>query len=239
MNNLLYLAVALTVCELLSAGAEVVKPVEEELLTDTNKKVNELWINLLNMKPTDNDGIAYATCSLSPSSKLEPSEVKVTGLVLFKQVFPSGTLEAIFDLEGFPTDANQSARAIHIHTYGDLTNGCDSAGGHYNPMSVDHPQHPGDFGNFRVRDGKIQKFFANLDATLFGPFSVIGRSVVVHKQADDLGKGNNQASLENGNAGKRLACCIIGSSSKNNWEKYAQDSAAPRNLRFSRRVKNG
>ncbi|OCT99396.1 extracellular superoxide dismutase [Cu-Zn] [Xenopus laevis] len=225
MNNLFYLAAVLTVCAVRSARGEVVKPVEEELLTDTNKKVNELWMNFLNMKPADNDGIAYATCSVSPSSKLESSEIKVTGRVLFKQVFPTGKLEAIFDLEGFPTDVNQSARAIHIHKYGDLTDGCDSADGHYNPHSVDHPHHPGDFGNFLVRDGKIQKFLSNLDPTLFGPSSVIGRSVVVHKQADDLGKGNNQASLDNGNAGKRLACCIIGSSSKNNWEKYIQGTS--------------
>ena len=27
---------------------------------------------------------------------------------------------------------------IHIHEFGDLSDGCDSAGGHYNPDGVDH-----------------------------------------------------------------------------------------------------
>ncbi|KAG8453556.1 hypothetical protein GDO86_000258 [Hymenochirus boettgeri] len=240
MRNLCFLATIITVSMLLGAEADMGKPVEEEPLTDIQKKVNDLWVNLLHAKPfqIDNDESAYAICNVAPSSKLEPSDIQVTGQVLFKQAYPNGKLEAIFNLEGFPIDANQSLRAIHIHNYGDLTDGCNSAGPHYNPFSVNHPLHPGDFGNFRVRAAKIQKHLTNLEATIFGPYSIIGRSIVIHEQADDLGKGSNQASLENGNAGKRLACCVIGFSNKNNWEKYYQGSAGAKIVRFSRRVKN-
>uniref|UniRef100_A0A8C0FAY6 Superoxide dismutase [Cu-Zn] n=1 Tax=Bubo bubo TaxID=30461 RepID=A0A8C0FAY6_BUBBB len=130
--------------------------------------------------------------------------------ILFRQYYSHGRLEAIFYLDGFPLDNDQSGRAIHIHELGDLSNGCDSTGGHYNPFSVNHPRHPGDFGNFFPKDGKIRKYKTNLFATMFGPYSIMGRSIVIHEQEDDMGKGNNKASLENGNAGKRLACCVIG-----------------------------
>ncbi|XP_075050843.1 extracellular superoxide dismutase [Cu-Zn]-like [Mixophyes fleayi] len=210
-----------------------------ETLTDISQKVNQLWTVLLNDVPFQNNAnrSVYATCNLQPNPKLNVTDIKVTGQVLLKQVYPNGKLQAIFTVEGFPMDVNQSSRAIHIHSYGDLSNGCDSAGGHYNPLSVNHPNHPGDFGNFRVRNGKIQQHLTNLEATLFGPFSAVGKSIVIHKLADDLGKGNNQASLENGNAGARLACCVIGSCSNTNWDKYIKDNESLKNPRVARRLK--
>uniref|UniRef100_A0A8C4RMG6 Superoxide dismutase [Cu-Zn] n=1 Tax=Erpetoichthys calabaricus TaxID=27687 RepID=A0A8C4RMG6_ERPCA len=134
---------------------------------------------------------------------------QVTGQVLFKQTYPSGHLETIISLVGFSESDNQ-ARAIHIHEFGDLSNGCDATGGHFNPMNVSHPGHPGDFGNFTPKKGKIKKHRKNIKATMFGPNSILSRAIVIHEQQDDLGEGGNPASLINGNAGKRLACCVIG-----------------------------
>ncbi|XP_042668314.1 extracellular superoxide dismutase [Cu-Zn] [Centrocercus urophasianus] len=189
-------------------------------LHDVQRKVNDLWQSLLYPVMADNetDGLTYATCEMKPSSKIDVDKPQVTGQVLFRQHYSQGRLEAIFHLDGFPLDNNQSGRAIHIHELGDLSNGCDSTGGHYNPFRVNHPRHPGDFGNFSPKDGKIRKYKSNLFATMFGPYSILGRSVVIHEQEDDMGKGNNKASLENGNAGKRLACCVIGICNKNLWE---------------------
>jgi Cu-Zn family superoxide dismutase len=41
---------------------------------------------------------------------------------------------------------------------------------------------------------------------LSGEFSVIGRSMMVHADVDDLGKGGHDLSPTTGNAGARIAC---------------------------------
>ncbi|KAA0722169.1 Extracellular superoxide dismutase [Cu-Zn] [Triplophysa tibetana] len=132
----------------------------------------------------------------------------VYGLILFTQSGSNERLKVTFRLYGLPVNSKQP-RAMHIHEYGDLSKGCNSTGGHYNPLRINHPGHPGDFGNFVPKNGKIcqSRYF---DATLFGKLSIIGRSVVIHEGKDDLGRGGNAESLLNGNAGRRLACCVIG-----------------------------
>ena len=36
--------------------------------------------------------------------------------------------------------------------------------------------------------------------------SVVGRSIMIHADPDDLGKGGHELSLTTGNAGARIAC---------------------------------
>lgn len=45
---------------------------------------------------------------------------------------------------------------------------------------------------------------------MYGPFGVIGRTVVLHQLEDDLGLGGDAGSLATGNAGSRIACGVIG-----------------------------
>lgn len=45
---------------------------------------------------------------------------------------------------------------------------------------------------------------------LIGPYSIIGRSLVIHAGEDDLGKGGHELSLINGNAGNGVVAGVVG-----------------------------
>ena len=110
-----------------------------------------------------------------------------------------------------------SLHGFHIHEFGDLTEGCKTAGGHYNPKGKSHggpldtERHVGDLGNLKT-DERGNTFLALNDTQikLFGEESVVGRSCVVHEDTDDLGRGGFPDSKTTGHAGARVACGIIG-----------------------------
>ncbi|XP_043726848.1 extracellular superoxide dismutase [Cu-Zn] [Cervus elaphus] len=212
----------------------------EEQIRDMHTKVTEIWQETVTQRRAaaiDPDAALHAVCRVQPSATLEAEQPQVSGLVLFRQIRPGTLLEAFFHLEGFQDEPNGTSHAIHVHQFGDLSQGCDSTGPHYNPMSVPHPQHPGDFGNFAVRNGQVWKHRYDLAASLTGPHSIAGRAVVVHAGEDDLGRGGNQASLENGNAGRRLACCVVGLCGPGPWARKAQEHAERRKRRLESECK--
>ena len=106
---------------------------------------------------------------------------------------------------------------FHIHEAGDMTKGCDSACSHYNPYGHTHggltakKRHVGDLGNIEAGKNGVATFdIMDRFVKLRGKYSVIGRSLVVHEDEDDLGNGNHEDSLTTGHSGKRLACGVIG-----------------------------
>ena len=111
----------------------------------------------------------------------------------------------------------EAVRSDHIHETGDLTEGCKSLCAHYNPFNKTHGgpndknRHVGDLGNITANDKGVAKIriFDNL-VKLKGKYSVLGRSIVIHEDEDDLGKGDNKECLITGNAGKRIGCGVIG-----------------------------
>lgn len=130
------------------------------------------------------------------------------------------------DLHNF--DPHQT-HAIHIHEYGDEREGCTSLGGHWNPdgtthgsLYLDMPSHAGDMINNLKSDsnGNFHHEYYDPRLTLKGlaDETIFGRSVVIHYGKDDLGLGGinppnakiRAESLKTGNAGKRMACAIIG-----------------------------
>lgn len=46
--------------------------------------------------------------------------------------------------------------------------------------------------------------------SLIGPYSILGRGVVLHERADDFGRSNHPDSKKTGNAGGRVACGVVG-----------------------------
>ncbi|UQC83641.1 superoxide dismutase [Colletotrichum lupini] len=138
---------------------------------------------------------------------------KVTGSVVFEQESESAPTTITWDITG--NDAN-AKRGMHIHTFGDNTNGCTSAGPHFNPHNKTHGapedanRHVGDLGNIETDgQGNSKGTVTDKHVKLIGPESVIGRTVVVHGGTDDLGKGDNEESLKTGNAGPRPACAGV------------------------------
>lgn len=72
-------------------------------------------------------------------------------------------------------------------------------------------RHVGDLGNIEcTADGKAVLNVEDHLCALYGPNSIVGRSVVVHAGTDDLGMGGDDESKKTGNAGPRLACGVIG-----------------------------
>ena len=128
---------------------------------------------------------------------------------------------------------SQGKHGFHIHEAGDLTDNCISACAHFNPTNKKHgspndkERHIGDLGNIIPdKNGIVKKTLRDKFIKLRGKYSIIGRCVVIHEQEDDLGKGGldsegniinikiHNESIKTGNAGKRIACGVIGYSKK-------------------------
>jgi len=138
----------------------------------------------------------------------------VNGTIHLTQIAHSATTHITGTIQGL--DPN-SLRGFHIHAQGDITEGCTSTGAHYNPFGKHHggpkdsERHVGDLGNVQAdADGVANVDIADLQVQLRGPWSVVGRAMVVHAGTDDLGTQNNEGSRTTGNAGGRAACGVIG-----------------------------
>jgi len=138
--------------------------------------------------------------------KLNPTEgSKVTGTVTFSKV--ADGVRIVADVQGL----SKGKHGIHVHEFGDCSSkDGSSAGGHFNPHSKSHggpddaDRHSGDMGNIDVdANGKGRLEYVDKTITLNGTGSVIGKSVIVHANEDDL------KTQPTGNAGGRLACGVI------------------------------
>ncbi|KJZ75865.1 Superoxide dismutase [Hirsutella minnesotensis 3608] len=141
-------------------------------------------------------------------------EAGIGGTVVFEQDSESAPTKITYNIVG---NAPNAERGFHIHTFGDNTNGCTSAGPHFNPFSKTHgapsdeTRHVGDMGNVKTDgNGVASGTMTDSQIKLIGPHSVIGRTVVIHDGTDDLGKGGHEQSHITGNAGGRPACGVIG-----------------------------
>ena len=116
-----------------------------------------------------------------------------------------------------------SLHGFHVHEAGDLTDKCTSMCAHFNPYGNTHgcpgasERHVGDLGNIRTNSkGEAKYFFYDDVIKLRGiKCNIIGRGLIIHEDEDDCGNGANAESLKTGNAGKRIACAVIGYSKEN------------------------
>ncbi|KAF6202328.1 hypothetical protein GE061_004726 [Apolygus lucorum] len=137
----------------------------------------------------------------------------VTGTVNFEQRTPRHPMKITGTVQGLP----QGQHGIAIHEFGDLSKGWKSTGNHFNPFKKDHGgpedkiRHLGDLGNITVdNDGTGHIDITDKILSLSGKNSILGRTLVIHEQPDDLGKGGKVASKKNGNTGNGVAMGVIG-----------------------------
>ena len=112
----------------------------------------------------------------------------IYGIVLFHQT-PDGVIIAT-DVSGLPHGQGTcSGRffAFHIHEgsacRGSATDPFSAAGGHFNPAGCSHPYHAGDLPPLLGCGGDAMTVFLT---DRFRLDEVIGRTVVIHENADDF-----------------------------------------------------
>ena len=143
---------------------------------------------------------------------LAPNNNGVSGVVYFIQ--DGNTLHIDYSISGM----SDGEHGFHIHEYGDLTDGCESACSHFNPDGKEHGgldseiRHLGDLGNITSMRGiaKGRLSTDTISLKMNKKNCIVGRMIIVHQDRDDLGLGGNAESLKTGNAGKRLGCGVIG-----------------------------
>jgi len=137
---------------------------------------------------------------------LEHTDDGVEGVIQFIQTPSQPTI-----IKGIVKGLTPGKHGFHIHEFGDLSNGCESAGAHYNPDGVEHGSleqgHVGDLGNIIADQSGTARF--QIKAERVELSDVVGRAVVIHADEDDLGKGGDEESLKTGNAGSRVGCGVI------------------------------
>jgi len=128
-------------------------------------------------------------------------------------------VEIKINLKGFEPN---TIHGFHVHEAGDLTDRCMSMCAHFNPYHTNHggplskERHVGDLGNVKANaKGEVHHTFYDDCIRLRGiKCNILGRGLILHENEDDLGQGDEE-SLRTGNAGKRIACAVIGYAKEN------------------------
>ncbi|OWA53504.1 putative Superoxide dismutase (Cu-Zn) [Hypsibius exemplaris] len=153
-----------------------------------------------------------ATAVLTGDNSLD-----IFGTILFTETNGLGAVT----LTGTISNLTKGEHGFHIHAGGNIRDGCDGAGDHYNPDGYTHSglndaqRHAGDLGNiFANGKGIATVDIQDIAFTLNGEYSVVGRTLVVHQDPDDYGRGGESDSAKSGHSGKRIACGVIGISAE-------------------------
>ena len=148
----------------------------------------------------------HAICVLSSTANNT-----VSGWVKFEQTV--GGVRVTAEVAGL----TPGKHGFHVHHLGDISAADGTAtAGHFNPGGHDHglPSghgahshvggHAGDLGNLDANADGVATYDVTFEGLhLNGPASIIGRSIIVHRDEDDGGQPT-------GNAGPRIAQGVIG-----------------------------
>lgn len=115
---------------------------------------------------------------------------------------PMGGVLVEVEVFGLPDAANNSSAfyGMHLHEHGDCTKLFDKTGSHYNPTEQLHPNHAGDFPPLLGNRGFA---YACFYTERFRIEDIIGRSIIIHRNADDF------TTQPSGNSGEKIGCGVI------------------------------
>lgn len=158
----------------------------------------------------DSHGHHKATPTEEPTlliAVIQPTEdYTASGIVFFESV------EDGVKVSGRIENLAPGDHGFHVHEFGDISAADGtSAGGHFNPGGEPHAsrqsehRHVGDLGNITADEDGVAEFsFVDSELAMDGSSSIIGRGLIVHRDADDL------TSQPTGAAGPRVGMAVIG-----------------------------
>jgi len=158
--------------------------------------------------------------TIRPIHAIAVFQGNIQGYVKFSEDILNNRVKIELNLIGLTPDF---LHGFHIHEAGDLTDKCTSMCAHFNPYGKDHgcpgmsERHVGDLGNIQSNPKGHAKytFYDNVIRLKGTKCNILGRGLIIHEDEDDCGQGKNAESLRTGNAGKRIACAVIGYSKEN------------------------
>ncbi len=144
----------------------------------------------------------------------------IKGTVKFSEDLTNNRIKIDLNISGLKP---KSEHGFHVHEAGDLSDKCTSMCAHFNPYGSTHgspdmkKRHVGDLGNIITNNKGEAKytFYDKIIKVRGNKANIIGRGLIIHEDKDDCGQGENPDSLKTGNAGKRIACAVIGYSKEN------------------------
>lgn len=137
----------------------------------------------------------------------------VEGEVVITDIKGGVRINAVF------TKLPKGKHGFHIHKAGDLRGeGCKGLCEHYDVGKHMHggapskgarskERHTGDLGNIELRGGSCKRRYTVKKTSVR---ELWGRSLIIHADEDDLGKGGFPDSAITGHSGARMACAILG-----------------------------
>lgn len=97
-------------------------------------------------------------------------EQSMTGEITFKQWNVNAPIQVTMNITGLPAGKH----SVHIHAFGDISDGCKSTGPHFRSSII---------GNIEAKDdAPIEVMYETLGLNLFGLSGILGRSVVIHEK---------------------------------------------------------
>lgn len=102
------------------------------------------------------------------------AESSMTGEITFKQWNINAPILVSMNITGLP----KGKHSVHIHAFGDTTDGCKSTGPHFRAAVI---------GNIEAKDDEaVEITFETMGLNLFGFSGILGRSIVVHEKPSGM-----------------------------------------------------